>query len=85
MIAVSLELGDRNIWVNAIAPGPANTEATGHVPAEVLDHVVNGSALKRLGGTLDVVTLGQSLASDEAARITWQTFRVDGGDTLLPA
>jgi len=47
--------------------------------------VVNGSALKRLGGTLDVVTLGQSLASDEAARITWQTFRVDGGDTLLPA
>lgn len=74
MIAVSLGLGDRNIRVNAIAPGPADTEAAGHVPAEVLDHVVNGLALKRLGEAVDVVNLAQFLASDEAARITWQTF-----------
>ena len=78
-------LGDRNIRGNAIAPGPADTEATGQVPAEVLDHVVNGLALKRLGETVDVVNLAKVLASDEAAHITWQTFRVDGGDTLLPA
>jgi 3-oxoacyl-[acyl-carrier protein] reductase len=80
-----LGLDDRNIRGNAIAPGPADTEATGQVPAEGLDHVVNGLAVKRLGETVDVVNLAKVLASDEAARITWQTFRVDGGDTLLPA
>ena len=81
----SLKRGARNIRLNAIAPGPADTEATGNVPAEVLDHVVNGLALKHLEETTAVVNLAQALASDEAARITWQTFRVDGGDPLLPA
>jgi NAD(P)-dependent dehydrogenase (short-subunit alcohol dehydrogenase family) len=38
-----------------------------------------------LGETADVVNLAKFLASDEAAWITGQTFRVDGGDTLLPA
>ena len=85
MIAVSLGLGDRNIRVNAIAPRPADTEAIGHVPAELLDQVMNGLTLKRLGETVDVVNLAKFLASDEAAWITGQTFRVDGGDTLLPA
>ena len=85
MIVVSLELGDCNIRVNAMAPGPVDTEATGQVPAEVLDHAVNGLALKRLGETADVVNLTKVLALDEAARITRHTFRVDGGDTLLPA
>ena len=51
---------------------------------EVLDQVVNGLALKRLGETEDVVNLAKFLASDEVAQITWQTLRVGGGDTLLP-
>lgn len=84
-MCLASELGDRNIRVNAIAPGPTDTEATRQVPAEILDHVVNGLALKRLGETADVVNLAKFLASDEAAWITGQTFRVDGGDTLLPA
>ena len=79
------ELGERNIRVNAIAPGPTDTEATRQVPAEILDHVVNGLALKRLGDTADIVNMAMFLASDEAAWITGQTFRVDGGDTMLPA
>ncbi|MGB1908222.1 MAG: SDR family oxidoreductase, partial [Spongiibacter sp.] len=70
---------------NAIAPGPTDTEATRQVPAEILDHVVNGLALKRLGDTADIVNMAMFLASDEAAWITGQTFRVDGGDTMLPA
>ena len=85
VVAVFSELVDRNIRVNSIALGPADTEATRQVPAEILDHVVNGLALKRLGETVDVVNLAKFLASDEAAWITGQTFRVDGGDTLLPA
>ncbi|MEM1402115.1 MAG: SDR family oxidoreductase [Pseudomonadota bacterium] len=79
------ELGDRNIRVNAIAPGPTDTAATRQVPAEILDQVVAGLALKRLGDTRDIVNMAMFLASEEAAWITGQTFRVDGGDTLLPA
>ena len=85
MIAVSLGLGDRNTRVNAMAPGPADTEATGYVHAELLDHVVNGLALKRLGEIVDVINLTKSLVSDEAGRITWRSLRVNGGDTLLSA
>ena len=47
-----------------MAPGPADTEATGQVHEEVLDHVVNGLAIKRLGETVDVVNLAKVLASD---------------------
>ncbi|MEM8564205.1 MAG: SDR family oxidoreductase [Pseudomonadota bacterium] len=84
-MCLASELGDRNIRVNAIAPGPTDTEATRQVPAEILDHVVNGLALKRLGDTHDIVNMAKFLASDEAGWITGQTFRVDGGDTMLPA
>ena len=84
-MCLASELGERNIRVNAIAPGPTDTEATRQVPAEILDQVVNGLALKRLGDTADIVNMAMFLASDEAAWITGQTFRVDGGDTMLPA
>ncbi|MGI9285178.1 MAG: SDR family oxidoreductase [Pseudomonadales bacterium] len=84
-MCLASELGDRNIRVNAIAPGPTDTDATRQVPAEILDQVVAGLALKRLGDTRDIVNMAKFLASEEAAWITGQTFRVDGGDTLLPA
>jgi NAD(P)-dependent dehydrogenase (short-subunit alcohol dehydrogenase family) len=84
-MCLASELGEHNIRVNAIAPGPTDTEATRQVPAEILDQVVNGLALKRLGDTTDIVNMAMFLASEEAAWITGQTFRVDGGDTMLPA
>jgi len=47
--------------------------------------VINGLALKRLGETDDIVNMAKFLASEEGGWITGQTFRVDGGDTMLPA
>ena len=38
-MCLASELGERNIRVNAIAPGPTDTEATRQVPAEILDQV----------------------------------------------
>ena len=84
-MCLASELGERNIRVNAIAPGPCDTEATRQVPEEILSHVINGLALKRLGETDDIVNIAKFLASEEGAWITGQTFRVDGGDTMLPA
>lgn len=79
------ELGPKNIRVNAIAPGPIDTEATRQVPEEILSVVVQGLALGHLGETDDIVNMAKFLASEEGRWITGQTLRVDGGDTLLPA
>jgi NAD(P)-dependent dehydrogenase (short-subunit alcohol dehydrogenase family) len=84
-MCLATELGPSNIRINAIAPGPTDTEATRQVPEEILSQVVGGLALQRLGTTDDVVNMAKFLASEEGAWITGQTFRVDGGDTLLPA
>ena len=77
---LATELGHANIRVNAIAPGPIDTEATrSTVPPEMLDDMVNRLPLKRMGTTEDLVGLCLFLLSDEARWITGQIFNVDGG------
>jgi len=77
---LATELGHANIRVNAIAPGPIDTEATrGTVPSQMLEDMVNRLPLKRIGTTDDLVGLCLFLLSDEARWITGQIFNVDGG------
>jgi 3-oxoacyl-[acyl-carrier protein] reductase len=80
---MAAELGGRRIRVNAIAPGPIDTEATrSTVPPEMIDHMVKGLALKRKGKPDDLVGLCLFLLSEEAAWITGQIFNVDGGQVF---
>jgi NAD(P)-dependent dehydrogenase (short-subunit alcohol dehydrogenase family) len=77
------ELGGRGIRVNAIAPGPIDTEATRTtVPPEMVDHMIKGLALKRQGTPDDLVGLCLFLLSDDASWITGQIFNVDGGQVF---
>ncbi len=79
------ELGGRGIRVNAIAPGPVETDAMrSTTPPAMLDHIVQGQILKRVGTTDDLVPLCLFLLSDDASWITGQIFNVDGGDVLRP-
>jgi 3-oxoacyl-[acyl-carrier protein] reductase len=79
------ELGGRGIRVNAIAPGPTDTEAMrSTVPPEMIDVILRGLMLKRLGTTDDLVGLCLFLLSDEASWITGQIFNVDGGQVFRP-
>jgi NAD(P)-dependent dehydrogenase (short-subunit alcohol dehydrogenase family) len=74
------ELGGMDIRVNAIAPGPIDTEATRTTtPPGIVDEIVEGLALKRQGTTADLVPLCLFLLSDDASWITGQVFDVDGG------
>ena len=79
------ELGGRGIRVNAIAPGPIETDAmrstTPHGDARAHRQ---GQILKRVGTTDDLVPLCLFLLSDDASWITGQIFNVDGGDVLRP-
>jgi NAD(P)-dependent dehydrogenase (short-subunit alcohol dehydrogenase family) len=74
------EVGGMNIRVNAIAPGPIDTEATRTVtPGNMVADMVKTLPLKRMGTPDDLVGACLFLLSDEAGWITGQIFNVDGG------
>lgn len=79
------ELGGMNIRVNAIAPGPTDTEAARSVvPDDYLRQLVRSLALKRQGQPADLVGMCLFLLSDDARWITGHIFNVDGGQVMRP-
>jgi NAD(P)-dependent dehydrogenase (short-subunit alcohol dehydrogenase family) len=73
------ELGGQGIRVNAIAPGPTDTEATERQAGAYVDELVANLALKRKGTTEDMARACLFLLSDESAWVTGQILNVDGG------
>ena len=72
--------GADNIRVNAIAPGPTDTDALNNqVPEEFKAPLVQSLAIKRLGTPDDHVGPVLFLLSDEAKWITGHVLAVDGG------
>ncbi|WP_330183888.1 SDR family oxidoreductase [Nocardia sp. NBC_01503] len=77
------ELGGSNIRINAIAPGPIDTEATRSiVPGKYVDELVKTAAIKRLGTPEDLVGACLYLLSDDAKWVTGQILNVDGGQVF---
>jgi NAD(P)-dependent dehydrogenase (short-subunit alcohol dehydrogenase family) len=76
------ELGGMKIRVNAIAPGPTDTEATRTQAGDAAKELIKGMALKRMGQVDDMVGACLFLLSDESAWITGQIIAVDGGQTF---
>ncbi|MCK0438481.1 SDR family oxidoreductase [Gordonia alkaliphila] len=80
---LAVELGGQGIRVNAIAPGPIDTEATRtSTPQEIVQEMVNRLPLKRLGTPEDLVGMCLFLLSAEADWVTGQIFNVDGGQVI---
>jgi 3-oxoacyl-[acyl-carrier protein] reductase len=81
--SLARELGPRKIRVNAIAPGPTDTEATRKVVPEVFRKSILASMpLSRMGTVDDMVGAALFLLSDDAAWITGQVLAVDGGQIM---
>jgi NAD(P)-dependent dehydrogenase (short-subunit alcohol dehydrogenase family) len=72
---IALNLGHRDIKVNAIAPGWIDTPMT----ALSVEEAVELTPLKRLGKPEDVANVVTFLVSDKANFITGTTIVVDGG------
>ncbi|WP_344980031.1 SDR family NAD(P)-dependent oxidoreductase [Streptosporangium fragile] len=70
---------------NVVCPGPTDTPMLRRVDAErpgLVDRLVRGIPLRRLGTPEDVAGLVAYLCTDRAAYITGQTLSVSGGVTM---
>lgn len=73
------EIGARGINVNAVLPGPTNTELfTRGKPQEAIDRLASLNAFNRIGEPDDIAKVVAFLASDDAKWISGQTIGVNG-------
>ena len=78
--SLAKELGDRQITVNVISPGPTDTELfTVGKTAEQIQRFTQMAALGRLGKVEDIAEVTAFLCSEQARWITGQNIRVNGG------
>jgi 3-oxoacyl-[acyl-carrier protein] reductase len=80
--ALSKELAEFGVRVNAVAPGFIETEMISIMQEDRLRYMKSRIPAGRLGTPDDVARLVCFLASDESTYITGQVIQVDGGLTL---
>ena len=73
------ELGPMGIRVNAIAPGPIETEMIRQYKDDMLEKLASESALRRLGKKEEIAQVALFLASEQASYINGEIIKVDGG------
>lgn len=80
--SLAREVGPRGIRVNAIAPGPIETDMIAELSEEERKRGSRLFPLRRFGVPADVAPTALFLASDAAAYYTGQTLCPNGGDVM---
>ena len=75
---LSRDLGEREITVNLIQPGPTNTDMN-PADGEASDFIRSRMAIANYGETKDIASLVTFLTSDQAKFITGSIMTIDGG------
>ncbi|HVA33293.1 MAG TPA: 3-oxoacyl-ACP reductase, partial [Candidatus Baltobacteraceae bacterium] len=77
--SVALEMAQRGITVNCVAPGFIETEMVAAIPQAALDKVIEKIPQRRLGKPEEVARVVRFLLEDEASYITGAVYSVNGG------
>ena len=77
--SIAREFSSRNVTVNAIAPGWIETDMTSQMTDAMKETLVKAVPLGRTGTAREVAAACVYLTSDEAAYVTGQVLRVNGG------
>jgi len=80
--ALALENAKKGITVNCIAPGYIDTEMVAAVPKNVLDSIIAGIPVGRLGMADEIARCVAFLAAEDAGFITGATLTVNGGQYI---
>jgi acetoacetyl-CoA reductase len=80
--ALALEVANKGVTVNAVAPGYIDTDMVRAVPPEVLEKIVAKIPVKRLGKAEEIASMVLFLSADEAGFTTGATFTLNGAQYL---
>lgn len=81
--ALALELGPKNIHVNAIAPAMIKTELLKNFDPQFLESLAQKYPLRRLGEIREVTATALFLASEDSDFFTGQTLCPAGGEVMV--
>jgi acetoacetyl-CoA reductase len=77
--SLALEMAQRGITVNCVAPGFIGTEMVAAIPAPVLEKVIEKIPQRRLGTPEEVARVVAFLLEDASSYITGAVYAVNGG------
>lgn len=80
--ALAREAAAKGITVNAIAPGYIETDMTKGIKPEVMQSILAGIPVGRMGKPEEIARAVLFLAADEAGFITGETLSVNGGQHM---
>lgn len=77
--SIAREYASRNVTVNVVAPGYIDTDMTSGMTDQMKEYLMKVVPLARTGTAKEIAAACVYLASDEAAYVTGQVLRVNGG------
>jgi len=77
--SLAREYASRNVTVNCVAPGFVDTDMTHELTAELKEKMLGGVPLGRTATPAEIAAPVAFLCSDEAAYVTGEVVRVNGG------
>ncbi len=76
---VALEVAQKGITVNAVAPGFINTDMVAAMPPAAVETAMGKTAVKRLGDPTEIARMVRFLVDEASGFITGSVFSVNGG------
>ena len=78
-MALAQEVANKGVTVNTVSPGYIATDMVKAIRPDVLDKIIAGIPVKRLGTPEEIASMVSWLASEESGFATGAEFAVNGG------